>query len=45
MSRGLKIEEAKLLLLQAFLMGSLHIDDERLEKYQGEIKKYFIREV
>ena len=45
MSRGLKIEEAKLLLLQAFLMGSLHIDDERREKYQGEIKKYFIREV
>lgn len=43
MSRGLKIEEAKLLLLQAFLMGSLHIDDERREKYQGEIKKYFIR--
>lgn len=45
MSRGLKIEEAKLLLLQAFLMGSLQVDDERREKYQGEIKKYFSREV
>jgi len=45
MSRGLTLEDSKFLLLKSFLVGSMEVEDEVLEKYCGSVVKFFNKEV
>jgi len=44
-SRGISLEDSKFLLLNAFLLGCLNVDDDYKSKLKEEIIKYFGKEV
>ena len=45
MSRGISMDDAKFLLLKAFLLGSFNFDDTTYDNYMNGVTKYFNREV
>ncbi len=45
MSRGISMDDAKFLLLKAFLLGNFKFDDTTYDNYMNGVTKYFNREV
>ena len=45
MSRGISMDDAKFLLLKAFLLGSFKFDNDTYDNYMNGVTKYFNREV
>lgn len=45
MSRGISIEDAKFLLLKSFLVGSMPLNNDIMEKFYNSVIKYFNKEV
>ena len=45
MSRGIRLEDAKFLLLKSFLVGGMYLNSDMIHKYCNSVVKYFNKEV